>query len=142
MLWSYPAGWLSDRIGRKRVLAAGYAVYGIVYLGFAAGGQAPAPGWMLWTLFAGYGVYAGLTDGIEKAFVADLAPPELRGTAIGLHATIAGAGLLPASLVAGLLWEHMGPASPFVLGGALGLIASAAVLLAVRGGTSAVSPAL
>lgn len=136
MLWSYPAGLLSDRFGRKNVLVCGYAVYGIVYCGFAALGQSGA-GWFVWVLFILYGAYSGLTDGVEKALVADIAPREARGTAIGLHATITGAGLLPASLAAGVLWDLAGPAAPFLLGGATGLGAAAAVALLVREGTSA-----
>ena len=141
MLWSYPAGWLSDRLGRTKVLICGYAVYGAVYCGFAAMGEGSAA-WLPWLLFVCYGAYSGLTDGVEKALVADLAPREARGTAIGLHATLTGAGLLPASLLAGVLWDSAGPAAPFLLGGATGLAAAAAVALFVRDGTSAPAGAL
>jgi len=136
MLWSYPAGRLSDRFGRKNVLICGYAVYGLVYCGFAALGEGGA-GWFSWVLFITYGAYSGLTDGVEKALVADLAPRDARGTAIGLHAAITGAGLLPASLLAGFLWDRAGAAAPFMLGGATGLAAAALVALLVREGTSA-----
>jgi MFS family permease len=87
-------------------------------------------------------VYSGLTDGIEKALVADLAPQEIRGTAIGVHAMITGIGLFPASLLAGLLWAVWGPSSPFFLGGALGLAAACGIALLVRDGTSPLHPAL
>jgi len=141
MLWSYPAGRLSDRLGRKNVLVCGYALYGLVYCGFAALGEGGA-GWLVWVLFIMYGAYSGLTDGVEKALVADLAPRDARGTAIGLHAAITGAGLLPASILAGFLWDQAGAAAPFLLGGTMGLAAAALVALLVREGTSARPAAL
>jgi len=120
---SYPAGRLSDRIGRKTLLVAGYATYGLVYLGFAFAGSP----WHIWTLFAVYGVYIALTEGVEKALVADIAPGELRATTIGLHATLVGIALLPASLLAGLLWKFFGPQATFLLGGLTGLLAAAGI---------------
>ncbi len=125
---SYPAGKLSDRIGRKRILVAGYVFYGIVYLGFALV-SAAEQAWILWGLFGLYGVYSGFTDGIEKALIADLAPGEVRATAIGLHATILGIGLFPASLIAGELWQHAGPAAAFYFGGGAGILAAIGLLL-------------
>ncbi len=122
---SYPAGRLSDRIGRKHMLVAGYAFYGLVYLGFATVGGAQA--WLLWPLFVLYGAYSGLTDGMEKALIADLAPADVRATALGLHGTLVGVGLFVASLVAGQLWDHVGAAMVFYVGGAMGLGAAAAV---------------
>ena len=135
MLWSYPAGWLSDRLGRKLVLTCGYAIYGIVYFGFALFDPAEST-WLPWILFTMYGVYSGLTDGVEKAFVTDVAPKDIRGTAVGVHATITGAGLLPASLLAGVLWELWNPAAPFILGGVMGLGAAGGIAMLVRDGTS------
>jgi len=126
-LFSYPAGRLSDGIGRKSLLVAGYAVYGLVYLGFALFTEQSGP-WSVWMLFGLYGLYSGMTEGVEKALVADLAPGELRGTAIGLHATIVGIGLLPASLIAGQLWAHLGPSATFFFGGGMGLLAALGLL--------------
>ncbi|MFI5364713.1 MAG: MFS transporter [Candidatus Binatia bacterium] len=126
-LASYPAGWLSDHIGRKMLLVSGYTFYGAVYLGF--GFLHPSQHAVLWGLFALYGLYMGVTDGVEKALVTDLAPSSLRATGIGLHATIVGIGLLPASLVAGQLWEQLGPAAVFYFGGAMGMVAAAGLLL-------------
>lgn len=120
---SYPAGRISDRVGRRLVLVAGYAVYGLVYLGFGLAREPAAVS----ALFPLYGIYIGLSEGVEKALVADLAPRHLRATAIGLHATLVGIGLFPASLLAGWLWTAFGPAAPFYFGGALGLSASAAL---------------
>ena len=125
---SYPAGKLSDRIGRKRLLVAGYTFYGLVYLGFALV-SAPSHAWILWGLFGLYGLYSGFTDGIEKALIADLAPANVRATAIGLHATILGIGLFPASFIAGELWQHIGPAAAFYFGGGMGIIAAVGLLL-------------
>jgi len=122
---AYPAGRLSDWMGRRTLLVAGYALYGLVYLGF---GLASSPG-SLWLLFPVYGLYIGISDGVEKALVADLAPTSIRATAIGLHATLVGIGLLPASLLAGWMWTSFGPAVPFYFGGVLGCAAALAVLV-------------
>jgi MFS family permease len=127
-LLSLPAGRLSDRIGRKTLLVGGYLVYGCVYLAF---GMLAAPGdpWILRGLFIAYGAYSAMTEGIERALVTDLAPGTLRGSALGLHATLVGIGLFPASLIAGQLWELAGPPAPFVFGGILSLAAAFALLI-------------
>ncbi len=125
-LGSWPAGHLSDRIGRKTLLVFGYLAYGIVYIGFAV-----ATPVALWGLFAIYGIYIAFTEGIEKAFVSDIAPTDLRATLIGLHATFVGVGLLPASLIAGFLWDAFGPAATFYFGGVMGLLAAAALWLLI-----------
>ncbi len=122
---AYPAGRLSDRIGRRALLVLGYVLYGVVYLGFAL---ARSSVW-LWALFIVYGLYIGASEGVEKALVADLAPVPIRATAIGLHATLVGVGLLPASLLAGWLWTSFGPAIPFYFGGILGLTAAVSLSL-------------
>lgn len=125
-LGSWPAGRLSDRIGRKSLLVLGYVAYGIVYVGFASA-SAPA----LWGLFAIYGIYIAFTEGVEKALVSDIAPLEQRATLIGLHATFTGIGLLPASLIAGLLWDTLGPQATFYFGGGMGLVAALALWLLI-----------
>ncbi len=120
--FSWPAGWLSDRIGRQKVLVAGFGLYAVVYGGLAFGvGEAS---WGYPVLFSLYGVYSALTDGVAKALVADFAPGDLRATVIGLHATIVGIGLFPASLLAGVLWTAFGPAAAFGLGAVAGLAAA------------------
>jgi MFS family permease len=124
VLSAYPAGRLSDRLGRKRVLVAGLWVFALVYLGFAL---APGPGWLV-PCFVVYGLYMGLTDGVSRAFVVDLVTPETRATALGVYAMAVGLMSLAASLLAGWLWQWLGPPAPFWLGAALA--ASAAVLLA------------
>ena len=127
-LSSYPVGRLSDRSGRKTLLVAGYVFYGVVYLGFALLDGTERP-WLIWALFVLYGLYSGFTDGVEKALVSDLAPRELRATAIGLHGTLVGIGLFPASFIAGQLWTLLGPASTFYFGGGMGLVAALGLLL-------------
>lgn len=125
---SIPIGRWSDKIGRKYTLPAGYFLYGIVYLGIGLLSSRAA----FWSLFAVYGVSTALTAGGERALIAEIAPPQLKGSALGLHAAIVGIGLLPASLIAGFLWDAAGQASPFVLGGALALFASVAVFFVLK----------
>lgn len=125
MVFSYPAGRLSDRIGRKKLLILGYLFYGLVYLGFGWFGFKSA----MWWLFSVYGLYIALTEGVEKALVAEISPDHLRGTVIGLHATLTGIGLLPASFIAGLLWDTFGASAPFYFGGILGILASIGLLI-------------
>lgn len=124
-LLSYPFGRLSDRIGRKKLLVSGYVFYGLVYFGFGLAGGAE---WV-WPLFTAYSFYIALTEGVEKAFVSDIAPKDVRATLIGLHATILGIGLFPASLFAGWLWNAFGPSAPFYFGGVLGVLAALGLLL-------------
>ena len=102
---------------------AGYFFYGLVYLGFALNKN---PGNLL-GLFGLYGLYIGFTEGVEKALISDMAPADLRATAIGLHATLVGVGLFPASVFAGLLWKFWGAAAPFYFGGLVGITASIAL---------------
>jgi MFS family permease len=123
---SGPAGVLSDRIGRRRVIVSGWLLYGVVYLGFALAGA----GWQVWLLYAVYGVYYGVTEGVARALVADIVRPEQRGTAYGLFNAVVGVTAFPASLFAGLLWqgsgawEGFGPSAPFLFGAALALLAA------------------
>lgn len=123
---SYPAGRLSDRFGRKPLLVLGYLTYGLIYLAFGADN-----GSLLLLLFGLYGLYIAMTEGVEKALVSDLAPLNLRATMIGLHATAVGVGLLPASVLAGFLYDRLGPPAPFYLGGALGVTAATALALLI-----------
>ena len=125
MIFSYPMGRLSDKIGRKKLLIMGYFFYGIVYLGFAVFGFKSA----MWILFSVYGLYIALTEGVEKALVAEISPSHLKATVIGLHATFTGIGLLPASFIAGILWDTLGVTAPFYFGGIMGVLAAIGLMI-------------
>ncbi len=123
-----PAGKLSDRLGRRRVISMGWGVYALIYLGFALVGEA----WQVWLLFAGYGLYYGVVEGVARAFVADLVPTERRGTAYGLYHGVVGLTLLPASLIAGWLWQAYSPEAPFFFGAGMAAIATISMLVLIR----------
>ena len=122
---SGPLGALSDKVGRRRLIIGGWLAYGLVYLGFAFS----ATGWHIWVLFGLYGVYYAATEGTAKALVADLVPDAQRGTAYGLFNAAIGLTALPASLIAGVLWQGVGAwtgfgaSSPFFFGAVMALLA-------------------
>ena len=125
-LISTPAGSLSDRIGRRKLIVGGWLVYALIYLGFGLA----QTGWQVWVLYALYGGYYGMAYGTANALVADLVPAELRGTAYGSYNAIIGLLAFPASVIAGILWQGVGawggfgPSAPFIFGGTLALIAA------------------
>jgi len=127
-LAALPAGLVSDRLGRKGVIVVGWSIYAIAYLGLAVASAA----WQVWLLFALYGLYYGVAEGVSRAFVADLVPAERRGTAYGLYHTAVGLSLLPASLIAGWLWHLIGPEAPFFFGAVMAGVAALGFLLLVR----------
>ncbi len=129
VIFTYPASRLSDKIGRKKILVLGYFIYGLVYLGFALNTSLS----MFWLLFGVYGLYMGFTEGVEKALITDISPHHLKATTMGLHATLVGIGLLPASLLAGLLWKFIGPAAPFYFGAVMGITSSAGLWFILKG---------
>ena len=122
---SGPLGALSDKLGRRRLIIGGWIAYGLVYLGLAFSHT----GWQVWVLYALYGIYYGATDGVARALVADIVPEARRGTAYGLYNAAIGITALPASVIAGLLWQGagswtgFGPSAPFFFGAALALLA-------------------
>lgn len=124
---SWPAGRVADLLGRRATLIAGWVWYAACYLGFAAAQRE----WQAWALFAAYGLVAALTEGTERALIADAAPPQSRGRALGVYNLVTGAGLLCASILAGEVWEHVSPSAALQLGAALALLA-AGVLGAAR----------
>jgi MFS family permease len=123
-LVSLPAGILSDRIGRRPVIAAGYSIFGFTTLGLTLATSA----WQVIPLFILYGIFMGLVDGTQRAYVADLVSPKLRGTAMGAFHTATGLALLPASLIAGALWQIIGLWAAFLF--ASGVSFTAALLMA------------
>lgn len=140
-------GDLSDRLGRRRLIVSGWILYAAVYGGFAFVSNTIS----VWVLFIIYGIYFGFAEGAEKALVADLVPPEKRGTAYGLYNLAFGITVLPASLLMGALWDWRGPQTAFIVSALLGATAALLLLLLVktrastgqlnsdRGGTSALA---
>lgn len=117
---SVPCGKLSDKIGRKKLLVLGYIAFSLVYFGFAFCKSKL----LLIFIFVVYGLYTAMTAGVERAFISEIAPKELKGTMLGLHSTLAGIALLPASVVAGILWNEIGASAPFIYGGIMSMIAA------------------
>lgn len=124
-----PVGMLSDKIGRKKLLIIGYLSFSIVYFGFAfATGKV-----MIIASFILYGVYmAIIKGGVERAFILEISPNHLKGTMLGLQNTIVGIGLLPASIIAGLLWNKFGAKVPFVYGAVLALVSAISLLIYLK----------
>src|SRR3989338_6731219 len=129
-LFMYPASKLSDKIGRKTMLVSGYLIFGLVYLAFAFVNQ---PAWY-WAMFFIYGAYVGLTEGVEKAYVVDNSPEQIRATVLGTHDTIVGVMMMPASILAGSLWQFFGPATPFYFSSLIGFLATILILLYIPAG--------
>ncbi|QQS39855.1 MAG: MFS transporter [Acidobacteriota bacterium] len=127
VLSSLVFGDLSDRVGRRKLIFAGWIVYALVYCGFAF---VSAP-WQALALFVLYGVYFGLTEGVEKALVADLVPEEKRGTAYGLYNLAFGITVFPASLLFGYLWTAYDSATAFLVSAFIS-VAAAFLLLTVK----------
>lgn len=122
---SVPGGILSDKVGRRPALVAGWLVYAASYFLFARASQA----WHAWALFAFYGLYFGLTEGTERALISDLVPAMRRGAAYGWYYLAIGIGALPASLLFGLLWDRVGAPVAFEVGAALSLAAAIGIVL-------------
>jgi MFS family permease len=133
-LVSAPAGSLSDRVGRGRLIVGGWLVYAAIYLGFALA-QA---GWHVWVLYVVYGLYYGLAYGTTRALIADLVPETVRGTAYGTYNAVLGVLDLPASLIAGILWQGIGPwqgfgaPAPFFFGAGMALLAAIFMVVWMR----------
>lgn len=114
-------GALSDKVGRKPLIVGGWLLYAAVYYGFARASSS----WHAWALFAAYGVFYGMTEGVEKALVADIVPANRRGAAFGWFNLAIGLGALPASLIFGSLWDSAGAPTAFLFGATLALTAAA-----------------
>lgn len=127
-LLAIPAGKRSDKVGRKRLLVAGYLVFSIVYFGFAFAGNKE----LMIGLFVLYGVYTAMISGVERAFISEISPKELTGTMLGLHSTVVGLALLPASAIAGVLWNSFGAEVPFIFGACMSLLAACILLFFMK----------
>ncbi|MCM8782252.1 MAG: MFS transporter [Candidatus Omnitrophica bacterium] len=125
---STPAGVISDKIGRRRIILLGWLIYAIVYFGFGFVKSLL----QVWFLFAAYGLFYGLTEGVERALVSDLVPQEEHGRAYGIYNFIIGITALPASLIMGVLWQAFGPKVAFLFGSVLALFASVVLAMFVK----------
>jgi len=130
-LSSIPAGMAADKFGKKRLILLGFVLFAGLYYGFAVAKNATA----IWVLFALYGLFMGLTEGIQKAFLATIIPPDFKATAFGVYAAAVGLAMLPASLIAGWLWDHVSPAAPFYFGAATAALSALlfmALMISIR----------
>jgi MFS family permease len=133
-VWS---GGLSDRFGRRPLILGGWLVYALVYIGFAVASVQ----WHAWALFVVYGLYFGMSEGAEKALVADLAPAARRGVAFGWFNAAVGVAALPASIIFGVVWDAYGAPVAFVMGASISLVACVLFALFVPGVSSSARPA-
>lgn len=129
-LVSYPAGFLSDRFGRKGVLLLSFGIFLVAYIGFALAGSIQLIG----LLFVFYGLYQGMFRSVGKAFASDFVPEPLRASGIGWYSATVGLLELVASIVAGLLWDHVGHAAVFLYGAVFAVVGAGALLVLVPGG--------
>lgn len=125
---SVPFGVLSDRLGRRGVIIVGWLVFAAVRFGFTAA----SAHWHVWLLFTAWGLYYALTEGVARAFIADIVPSERRGTAYGIYYAALGIGLLPASVIAGWLWQTFTPAAPFAFSSILAVLSIVGLAVFVR----------
>jgi MFS family permease len=111
-LSSVPAGIAADTFGKKRVILTGFILFAILYYGFAVAADAKS----IWILFGFYGLFMGLTEGIQKAFLATIIPQDFKATAFGVFHTVVGLAMFPASVIGGYLWDHVSPSATFYFG--------------------------
>jgi len=125
---SIPIGMLADKIGKEKILITGYLIYAIVYFGFGVTTSIGA----IVALFALYGLYTATTDGIQKAFIADNIDKNKQGTGMGIYNALLGVTLLPASLIAGILYDKVNSSVPFYFGATTALISAILMLIFVK----------
>jgi MFS family permease len=130
VLFSVPAGILSDKIGRERLIIFGYLLYSAIYFGF---GRTHSKMTVIF-LFALYGLYSAATDGIQKALVADLIDKQKRGTGLGIYNSLIGMTLLPASVIAGFLYDNVNNQAPFYFGALMAMTAAVLMMAFYRYG--------
>jgi len=117
---SIPAGIAADKFGKKRIILLGFVLFVILYYGFAVAENTTA----IWVLFGLYGLFMGLTEGIQKAFLAGIIPPDFKATAFGIYGTCIGLAMFPASLIGGLLWDYVSPSATFYFGAITAAVAA------------------
>ncbi len=127
-LSSYPSGIISDKLGKRKVLIFGLIVFSFVYLGFALNENLI----LMFMLFAFYGLYAAATEGISKAWVADIVIPKYRGSAIGMLNSLMSLGIMMGSFGAGIIWDKFGSAAPFILSAAVSFIVAVMMMLLLK----------
>jgi MFS family permease len=128
MITSVPGGAWSDRVGRRKVIVSGWIIYALIYLGFGFSYKL----FHIWGLFAIYGIYFGLTEGVEKAFVSDLVSKKFQGTAFGFYHLAVGIAAFPSSIIFGFIWQKFGSQVAFSYGAILAGIASILLLSLVK----------
>ncbi len=127
-LWAFPAGMLSDRIGRRKTIFMGFIIFSLCYTAFSFN-HSPV---VIWFIFMIYGLYYGFTEGNLRAYVADLTTSEIRATAFGVYHTVVGITLLPANLLMGYLWQKFGFKTALLLGASLSMISGIALIVSGR----------
>jgi MFS family permease len=120
-LSSVPAGIAADKFGKKRVILLGFILFAALYYGVAVVGSATA----IWVLFGLYGLFMGLTEGVQKAFLATIIPQDFKATAFGVYNTVVGLAMFPASLIGGWLWDHVSASATFYFGAIAAAISAA-----------------
>lgn len=128
VLLAIPIGVLSDKIGKEKILIFGFLIYAIVYFGFGVTGSIS----MIVALFALYGLYSAATDGIQKAFISDIIDENKKGTGLGIYNAMIGITLLPASLIAGILYDKVNSSIPFYFGTLTAIVSALLMLLFTR----------
>ncbi len=140
-LSAIPAGIAADKYGKKRLILLGFVLFAGLYYGFAVAKSASA----IWVLFSLYGLFMGLTEGIQKAFLATIIPADFKATAFGVYATAVGLATLPASLIGGVLWDRVSPAATFYFGASTATLSALlfiVMIVLIRNGTAKISDSL
>lgn len=122
-----PAGIAADRFGKKPLILLGFILFSLLYFGFAVAGKPSS----IWVLFGLYGVFMGLTEGIQKGFLATIIPPDFKATAFAVHSAAVGMATLPASLIGGLLWDRVAPSATFYFGSATAALSALLFLVLI-----------
>jgi len=128
-IFSYPAGVVADRVGKKIIISIGYIIYSLVYLSFAFVNKNFVE--LIWLLFIIYGIYIGFVEGQEKAFLAEISPQEYKASILGLQYTLVGLMLFPASFIGGVLWDKISPSATFIFSSCISFISMILLLILI-----------